>query len=121
MRENVINRLYDQNVGYWQPGLEGMDALSQKEFGALLTRYLELSEQDLENAIEKMLESGDHELAARATIWALTQYPSDEKLQALKEQAFLKLKEKYQEFNPFKFIIYSQAIHHETPQLKLQK
>ncbi|MGZ5055853.1 MAG: hypothetical protein ACXWAT_13065, partial [Methylobacter sp.] len=121
MRENVINRLYDQNVGYWQPDQQGMDTLSQKEFGLLLTRYLDLSEQDMADAIEKMLESGDHELAARTSTWALTQYPSDKRLQALKETAFLKLKEEYQEFNPFKFIIYSESIHNQTPQLQLQK
>ena len=121
MRENVINRLYDQNIGYWQPDLQGMDHLSQEEFGSLLTRYLELSEQELASAIEKMLSSGDHELGARTTTWALTQYPSSEKLQELKELAFLKLKEKYQEFNPFKFIIYSQSIHHETPQLQHER
>ncbi|MCI0591116.1 MAG: MBL fold metallo-hydrolase [Gammaproteobacteria bacterium] len=118
MRENVINRIYDQNVGYWQPDLQGMDHLSQEEFGSLLTRYLELSEQELARAIEKMLSSGDYELGARTTTWALTQYPFNEKLQELKKIAFLKLKEKYQEFNPFKFIIYSQSIHHETPQLQ---
>src|SRR5262249_33629560 len=28
MRENVINRLYDQNTGYWQPDLQGVDYLS---------------------------------------------------------------------------------------------
>jgi glyoxylase-like metal-dependent hydrolase (beta-lactamase superfamily II) len=121
LRENVINRLYDQHIGYWQPGREGMDTLSTKELGALLTHYLELSEQDLADAIEKMLANGDHELAARITTWALTQYPSDRELQALKEHIFLKLKEKNQDFNPFKFIIYSESIHHETPQLQLQK
>ncbi len=118
MRENVINRLYDQNIGYWQPDLQGMDHLSQEEFGSLLTLYLALSEQELASAIEKMLLSGDHELGARTTTWALTQYPSNKKFQELKELAFLKLKEKYQEFNPFKFIVYSQSIHHETPQLQ---
>lgn len=86
-----------------------------------MTRYLDLSEQDLADSIEKMLESGDHELAARTSTWALTQYPSDKRLQALKETAFLKLKEKYQEFNPFKFIIYSESIRNQTPQLQLQK
>jgi hypothetical protein len=118
MRENVINRLYDQNIGYWQPDQQGMDALSQKEFGSLLTDYLDLSEQDLADTIEKMLESGDHELAARTTAWALARYPSDRKLQALEENAFLKLMEKYQEFNPFKFIIYSESIRRETSQLQ---
>ncbi|MGH8487612.1 MAG: MBL fold metallo-hydrolase [Gammaproteobacteria bacterium] len=100
MRENVINRLYDQNIGYWQPDLQGMDHLSQEEFGSLLTRYFELSEQELASAIEKMLSRGDHELGARTTTWALTQYPSNKKLQELKALAFLKLKEKYQSSIP---------------------
>ncbi len=30
LRENVINRLYDQNVGYWQPDLEGVDYLGAR-------------------------------------------------------------------------------------------
>lgn len=32
--------------------------------------------------------------------------------------AFLKQKEKYQELNPFKVIVYSEAIPHGTPQLQ---
>ena len=118
MRENVINRIYDQNIGYWQPDLQGMDHLSQEEFGLLLTHYLERSEQQLVSAIENMLESGDHALAARTTTWALTQYPSSAKLQELRKMAFLKQKEKYQELSPFKVIIYSEAIQHGTPQLQ---
>jgi glyoxylase-like metal-dependent hydrolase (beta-lactamase superfamily II) len=118
MRENVINRIYDQNIGYWQPDLQGMDHLSQEEFGLLLTHYLERSEQQLVSAIENMLESGDHALAARTTAWALTQYPSSAKLQELRKIAFLKQKEKYQELSPFKVIVYSEAIQHGTPQLQ---
>jgi hypothetical protein len=65
-----------------------------------------------------MLASGDHALAARTTTWALTQYPSSAKLQELRKVAFLKLKEKYQELNPFKVIVYSETIQHGTPQLQ---
>jgi alkyl sulfatase BDS1-like metallo-beta-lactamase superfamily hydrolase len=117
MRENLINRVYDQNVGYWQPDLQGMDHLSETEFGSLLTEYLDLSEAQLTQAIEKMINSGDHELALRTASWALARHPSAEALKTLQQKAGLKLKEKYQEFSPFKFIIYSNVIHHETPQL----
>lgn len=118
MRENVINRLYDQHVGYWHPDMQGMDHLNHEEFGALLGHYLNLSDTQLARAIERMVNSGDHELAARTATWALTQYPSSEALREAKQLAFLRLKEKYQEFNPFKFIIYSEQIGHETPQLE---
>ena len=118
IRENFINRLYDQEVGYWQPDLQGMDHLSQKELSSVLTYYLELSEEQLAKAIEKMVNNGDHELAARTVTGALTQYPDSKELAGLKEKTFMKLKEKYQEFNPFKFIIYSELIRNETPQLE---
>ncbi|MCI0564232.1 MAG: hypothetical protein MN733_37635, partial [Nitrososphaera sp.] len=68
--------------------------------------------------IEKMIDNGDHELAAQTVTWALTQYPSSETLGNLKEKAFLKLKEKYQAFNPFKFIIYSELIGNEISQVE---
>jgi hypothetical protein len=118
IRENFINRVYDQKVGYWQPDLQGMDHLSQKELASVLTYYLELSEKELAKAIEKMVSNGDHELAARMLTGALAQYPDSKELARLKEKTFLKLKEKYQEFNPFKFIIYSELIGSETPQLE---
>jgi hypothetical protein len=35
MRENFINRVYDQTVGYWQPELIGLDHLSEKIWGGL--------------------------------------------------------------------------------------
>ncbi len=118
LRENFINRLYDQKVGYWQPDLQGMDHLSQKELRSVFIYYLELSEKELAKAVEKMVNNGDYEIAARIVIGALTQYPDSKKLGILKEKTFLKLKEKYQEFNPFKFIIYSEIIRNETPQLE---
>ena len=34
MRENVINRLYDQNVGYWQPDMQGVDYLTRADRGS---------------------------------------------------------------------------------------
>ncbi len=118
MRENFINRVYDQKVGYWQTDLKGMDHLSQGELGSMFVHYLELSEKQLAAAVDKILKSGDYELAARLVTWSLTQYPASETLAKQKENAFVRLKEKYQAFNPFKFIIYSEVIKDETPQLE---
>jgi glyoxylase-like metal-dependent hydrolase (beta-lactamase superfamily II) len=120
LRENFINRIYDQHVGYWQWDLTGMDHLTQKEYGALLTHYFGLSEKNIISAIEKMMQSGDYELALKTSTWALTQYDSSE-IKALREQTFLKLKEKYQFANPFKFFIYSELAGNETPQLDLEQ
>ena len=97
-----------------------MDHLTQKEYGALLTHYFGLSEKNIISALEKMMQSGDYELALKTSTWALTQYDSSE-IKALREQVFLKLKEKYQFANPFKFFIYSEMAGDETPQLDLEQ
>ena len=68
-----------------------------------------------------MVDNGDHELAARTIQWAMTQFPASERLAGVKKKAFLKLKEKYQAFNPFKFIIYSGRIGEQTPQMTVGK
>ena len=119
MREHVIDRLFDQHLGYWQRDLQGMDQLNQEEFGKLLTHYFKLTESQIGNAVEQMLSSGDYELAARALNWSMTQFPASSALGALKHKVFLKLKEKNQEYDPFRFIIYSEQIGHETQQLVL--
>jgi glyoxylase-like metal-dependent hydrolase (beta-lactamase superfamily II) len=118
LRENFINRVYDQNVGYWEWDLAGMDHLSAEEHGAALTRYLGLSEPRLAEAVGEMLANGDYHLAARIAGWALTQFPESADLTALRTRAFLKLKEKYQFINPFKLIVYSEVAGDETPQLE---
>ena len=120
MREHVIDRLYDQQRGYWQANLAGMDQLNHEEFGKLFTHYFKLTEAQIGNAVRQMLASGDYELAARALNWSMTQFPGSSVLGPLKQKVFLKLKEKYQEYDPFRFIIYSEQIGHETPQLELQ-
>ena len=94
-----------------------MDHLSQAELGSLLTHYLDLSDTQLARAIEEMLNSGDHELALRTASWALAQNPSSEAIKTAHRRAGLKLKEKHQELSPFKFVVYSDVLHHETPML----
>ena len=44
-------------------------------------------------------------------------YPDSARLQSLERVAYLKLMEKYQEFSPFKFIIYSEKGGLDVPQL----
>ena len=45
LREHVIDRLFAQNVGYWQANLEGLDHLGDSDHGELLVNYLGLSEK----------------------------------------------------------------------------
>jgi glyoxylase-like metal-dependent hydrolase (beta-lactamase superfamily II) len=118
MRENVINRIYDQNVGYWQPDLQGVDYLSQADRASILVDYLGVSESQLVEATERMIAEGKYELAATALDWTKNRFAGNEPFDEAERLTYLKLMEKYAEFNPFKFIVYSGRIGVETPQMK---
>ena len=117
LRENVINRIYDQNVGYWQPDLQGVDYLSRADRGSMLIDYLGVSERQLVKAIERMIADGNYELAAATLEWTKGRFADSKSLDNVRRLTYLKLMEKYQEFNPFKFIIYSGQIGAQVPQL----
>ena len=117
LRENVINRLFDQTSGYWQNGLQGLDALTAADYGAALVDYLGVSDAQLAAAAERMVADGRHEMAAAMLRWAQTRFPDNSRLETARKLAHLKLMEKYQEFNPFKFILYAGQIDQSAAQI----
>jgi glyoxylase-like metal-dependent hydrolase (beta-lactamase superfamily II) len=118
LRENVINRIYDQNVGYWQPDLQGVDYLSHADRGSILIDYLGVSERQLVTATERMIADGKYELAATVLEWTKDRFAGSKSLDEVTRLTYLKLMEKYQEFNPFKFIIYSAQIGAQVRQME---
>jgi hypothetical protein len=69
------------------------------------------------SAAERMIVDGRHELAAAMLRWAQPRFPHSARLQAARKLAYLKLMEKYQEFNPFKFILYAGQIDQAITQI----
>ena len=117
LREHVIDRLYDQNVGYWQPDLEGLDHLTRADHAELLVDYLGLSERQLARAVERLVADGKYELAASLLESTGDRFDHSPSVGNAKRLVYLKLIEKYQNTDPFKFIIYSGRIGEQTPQL----
>ena len=117
MRENVINRIYDQTVGYWESDFTGMDAISRADRGAMLVDYLKVSETQLAAAVEQMVADGQFELAASTLAWSDGRFSSSSRLHDAERQSYLKLTEKFQDINPFKAILYSGKIGFDTPQM----
>jgi glyoxylase-like metal-dependent hydrolase (beta-lactamase superfamily II) len=115
LRGNVIDRLYDQHVGYWQPDLAGVDHLGRRDQGEILIDYLGLSEGDLAAAVRRMIGDGRHELAASVFEATRGRFAAGGPLAAAGRMAYQRLMEKFQDTNPFKFILYSNRAGEQLP------
>src|SRR5712664_3016649 len=121
LREHVIDRLYHQNVGYWQADLEGLDHLGGCDRAELLVDYLGLSEKRLVTAAEKMAADGKYELAASLLEASAARFGRTESIAKAERLVYLKLMEKYQNTDPFKYILYSAKIGEQTPAMAASK
>lgn len=65
-----------------------------------------------------MIAEGKYELAATALGWTKDRFAGSKSLNEVERLTYLKLMEKYQEFNPFKFIIYAGQVGAETQQME---
>jgi glyoxylase-like metal-dependent hydrolase (beta-lactamase superfamily II) len=117
LREHVIDRLYDQNVGYWQANLEGLAHPSRTDHAELLVDYLEVSERQILKAAERLSADGKYAMWAQLLETAEPKFPHSEAVKNAKRFAYLKLMEKNQNTDPFKFIIYSAKAGEQTPQI----
>ncbi len=117
LREHVIDRLYDQNVGYWQPDLQGLEHLTSADRAALLVDYLGVTEAQLVKTVERLAGDGKYELGASLLESSGKRFESSPSVANAKRLVYLKLMEKYQNTDPFKFIIYSSRINEHTPQM----
>ena len=121
LREHVIDRLYDQNVGYWQPDLQGLEHLTRADHAELLVDYLGMSERQLVKTVERLTADGKYELAASLLESAGDRFERNNSVANAKRFVYLKLMERHQNTDPFKFIIYSGKIGEQTPQMTATK
>jgi glyoxylase-like metal-dependent hydrolase (beta-lactamase superfamily II) len=120
LREHVIDRIYDQNVGYWEANLRGLAHPSRNDHAQVLVDYLGLSEAQIVKAAGKLCADGKYEMAAELIESAEARFPASDSLKRAKRLVYLKLIEKSQNTDPFKFIIYSAKIGEQTPQINPQ-
>jgi alkyl sulfatase BDS1-like metallo-beta-lactamase superfamily hydrolase len=117
LREHVIDRLYDQHVGYWEADLQGLAHPSRADRADLLVDYLGLSESQIIKAADRLAADGKYAMAAQLIETGEAKFPNSEALKRAKRFAYLKLMEKNQNTDPFKFIIYSAKAGEQTPQI----
>jgi glyoxylase-like metal-dependent hydrolase (beta-lactamase superfamily II) len=120
LREHVIDRIYDQNVGYWEANLQGLAHPGRTDRAELLVDYLGLSEAQIIKAADRLDADGKYAMAADLLESAEVKFPGSDRLKRARRFAYLKLMEKNQNTDPFKFIIYSGKIGEQAPQLNAE-
>jgi hypothetical protein len=110
--------LFDQNVGYWQANLQGVDHLSHEARASLLVDYLGLSETQLVTTVDRLVADHKYELAASLIDACRTRFAHSDSVAAMERLVYLKLMEQSQNTDPFKFIVYAAKIGQQVPQMR---
>jgi glyoxylase-like metal-dependent hydrolase (beta-lactamase superfamily II) len=108
IRDNFIQRLVHQRTGYWKPDGEGIEVLTPREWADALNLLAGGQEAAFVRSTRTLLEKGDHVLALKLVNLGLLNHPASRALAALRRDAFDRLRTRYQNLNPFKFIVYSE-------------
>lgn len=117
MRDNFIQRLYHQRTGYWQPDGEGIEPVSPAEWAAALDLLAGGKERAFVRSARILLDQGDAALALKLIDLGRQRHPASESLARLRKRALDRLRERNQQLNPFKFIVYSGLAGAELPPL----
>jgi hypothetical protein len=83
--------------------------------------YLGLSERQLVTAVDKIAADSKYELAASLLESASTRFGRAESIAKAERFVYLKLMEKYQNTDPFKYILYSAKIGEHTPAMAVSR
>ena len=98
-----------------EANLQGLAHPSRIDRAELLVDYLDASEAQIVNAADRLATDGKYAMAADLIETAEPKLPNSEALKRAKRFVYLKLMEKNQNTDPFKFIIYSTKAGEQTP------
>jgi glyoxylase-like metal-dependent hydrolase (beta-lactamase superfamily II) len=117
-RDLFVQRIYRERAGYWSADGTGMDEFTNEEWASALDLIGGEREAAFAQAASNLLSRGDAGMALRLSDLGLRKYPSSHTLRAHRSQALQRLQARYQQVNPFRFIIYSGWSGHDVPALR---
>jgi len=114
-RDLFVQRIYRERAGYWSADGTGMDEFSNEEWGNAFDLIGGRNETAFVNACSDLLSRGDASMALRLSDLGLRKYPSSNALRDNRARALQLLQARYQQINPFRFIVYSGWSGHDVP------
>jgi glyoxylase-like metal-dependent hydrolase (beta-lactamase superfamily II) len=115
MRSHFIERVYHQHTGYWKADGEGIETVAPREWAGALDLLGGGREDAFVRAARALLDRGDDVLALKLADLGLASHPGGSALGGLRRQALDRLRARYQQLDPFKFIVYSEWAGIELP------
>jgi glyoxylase-like metal-dependent hydrolase (beta-lactamase superfamily II) len=107
MRDNLIQRDYQQLAGYWGSDGEGMEVFTRAEWGRAADLLGGGQAAAFVTAATSLNDRSDFGMALRIAELGLAAHPQATELTAQRRRALDGLRATYQ-FNPFRFLIYSE-------------
>ena len=95
--------------------MQGIDHLTSADRASLFVDYLGVTEGQLVKAVERMAADGKYELASSLLETAGKRFADRPSVGNARRLVYLKLMEKHENTDPFKFIIYSSRIGEQVP------
>src|SRR5262249_58658479 len=80
LREHVIDRIYDQSVGYWEADLHGLAHPGRLDRAELLVDYLGLSDAQIVKAADRLAADGRYAMAADLIESPEAKFPASDSL-----------------------------------------
>jgi glyoxylase-like metal-dependent hydrolase (beta-lactamase superfamily II) len=114
-RDNFIQRVYHQQAGYWHPKGGGLEHFTPAELAAAADLLGGGTAAAFRTAGAELTRRGDHALALRLLDLGLLRHPGTAELIDLRQQVLLRLVERNQWMNPFKFVYYAGLAGFELP------
>ncbi len=108
IRDHFTERLYHQRTGYWQPDGRGLEPATAAEHAAALDLLAGGQEEQFASAAATLIGQGDYALALEIIQPGLLRHPASVTLAGLRRTTLHRLMEQYQQFDPFKFLIYAE-------------
>ena len=108
IRDHFTERLYHQRSGYWQPDGRGLEPATAAEYAAALDLLAGGREEQFAAAAVTLIGQGDYALALEIIQPGLLRHPASSTLAGLRRSTLHRLMEQYQQFDPFKFLIYAE-------------
>jgi glyoxylase-like metal-dependent hydrolase (beta-lactamase superfamily II) len=108
IREHFVQRLYHQHSGYWQPYGQGLEPIGLGERAAALDLLAGGRPERFAEAALTLLGQRDPALALEIAAAGLLRHAGHSELERLRREALLRLMERYQIQDPFRFLIYAE-------------